>query len=364
MGSTTAASGSETAAPIRAGVVGLGYFGTFHAEKYATLPGCDLVGVVDHNLEGAEKIATEYGAHAYTDHEDLIGLVDVVSVVTPVGQHYAVAKDFLEAGVHVLVEKSITETTEQAEELIQLAKKNGVTLQVGHVERFNPAFSHLPDDLRNPTYIETHRLTQFRQRAANVSVVLDLMIHDIDLVQSLVRSPVQSVQAKGISVYSDALDLVNAVVQFENGTVANLTASRVSMEPQRTLHLFQHQAYTCLDMQKKTIVTQRQTEGGGLDVDELQLENEDTLRAEVAAFLEAVKTGGEPVVTGTDGMLALDTAIRIAEAIEKGKSSNEPLPLGDGKLKGSGYVAHDHHPETREPFFSRTSLIDQSKTTR
>jgi predicted dehydrogenase len=362
MGSTKAASDSEKGAVIRAGVVGLGYFGTFHAEKYATLPGCELVGVVDHHLDGAEKIAMEYDAQAYTDHRDLIGRVDAVSVVTPVGQHYAVAKDFLEAGVHVLVEKAITETTEQAEELIQLAKKNGLILQVGHVERFNPAFRHLPENLRQPSYIETHRLTQFRERAANASVVLDLMVHDIDLVHALVRAPIKSVQAKGISVYSDELDLVNAVLHFANGAVANLTASRVSMEPQRTIHLFQHHAYTCLDMQKKSIVTQRQTEGDGLGLDELQLDNEDTLRAEVASFLEAINSGSEPVVTGYDGLMALDTAIRIGEAIEEGLDSSEPLQVGSGDH--AGYVTHDHHPETREPFFSRTSLIERTKTTR
>lgn len=359
MGSTAAAAQPEQGKPIRVGVVGLGYFGAFHAQKYAVSPGCELVAVVDHNFEGAEKFVLEYGIQAYTDHRDLIGRVDAVSIVTPVAEHYGVAKDFLLAGVHVLVEKAITETTEQADELIQLAREQGVVLQVGHLERFNPAFSQLSADLHTPTYIETHRLTGFREHATNVSVVLDLMVHDLDLVHTLVRSPVKSVQAKGVSVYSDSLDLVNAVVYFENGAVANLTASRVSLKPQRTIHLFQQQAHTCLDMQNKSIMTQHQKPDGSLEVETRQLDNADTLRAEVQAFLHAIQSGGQPVVSGEDGRRALDTAIRIAQAVEQGRNRCEPLMVSDGDRRG--YVTHDCHPETREPFFSRTSLVKETE---
>lgn len=344
--------------PIRVAVVGLGYFGTFHGQKYAASPGCELVAVVDRNFEGAEKFALEYGAQAYTDHRDLIGRVDAVSIVTPVAEHYEVAKDFLMAGVHVLVEKAVTETTEQADELIRLAKDRGLVLQVGHLERFNPAFSQLPADLHTPTYIETHRLTGFREHTTNVSVVMDLMVHDLDLVHTLVRSPVKSVQAKGVSVYSDSLDLVNAVVSFESGAVANLTASRVSLEPQRTIHLFQQQAHTCLDMQNKSIVTQRQEPDGSLTTETQQLDNVDTLRAEVQAFLHAIQTGGQPVVSGEDGQRALDTAIRIAEAVEQGCDRRDPLMVNGGEHRA--YVTHDCHPETREPFFFRPSLVNPS----
>lgn len=359
MSSTEAVTQPDQGKPIRVGVVGLGYFGTFHAQKYAGSPGCELVAVVDHNPEGAEKFALENDAQVYTDHLDLIGRVDAVSIVTPVAEHYEVAKDFLMAGVHVLVEKAITETTEQADELIQLAKDQGVVLQVGHLERFNPAFGQLPADLRSPTYIETHRLTGFREHTTNVSVVLDLMVHDLDLVHTLIRSPVKSVLAKGVSVYSDSLDLVNAVVHFENGAVANLTASRISLKPQRTIHLFQHQAHTCLDMQNKSIVTQRQKPDGSLEVETQQLENADTLRAEVQAFLHAIQSHGQPVVSGEDGRLALDTAIRIGIAVEQGCNRLEPLMVTDGGR--DGYVTHDYHPETREPFFSRTSLVKETE---
>ena len=359
MGSTTAATQPEQGKPIRVGVVGLGYFGTFHAQKYALSPGCELVAVVDRNLEGAEKFALGHGAQAYTDHRDLIGRVDAVSIVTPVAEHYGVAKDFLLAGVHVLVEKAVTETTEQADELIQLAKERGLVLQVGHLERFNPAFSQRPADLHAPSYIETHRLTGFREHTTNVSVVMDLMVHDLDLVHTLVCSPVKSVQAKGVSVYSDALDLVNAVVHFENGAVANLTASRVSSKPQRTIHLFQHQAHICLDMQNKSIVTQQQKADGSLEIETRQLDSADTLRAEVQAFLHAIQFRSQPVVSGEDGRRALDTAIRIAQAVEHGRNRSEPLLVSDGER--CGYVTHDCHPETREPFFSRTSFVKETE---
>lgn len=355
MGSKVAAVQLERGEPLRVGVVGLGYFGVFHAQKYAALPGCKLVAVVDRHLEGAEKIALELGAQAYSDHRDLIGRVDAVSIVTPVAQHYAVAKDFLMAGVHVLVEKAVTETTEQADELIQLASDRGLVLHVGHLERFNPAFSQLPADLQAPTYIETHRLTGFREHTTNVSVVLDLMVHDLDLVHTLVRSPVKSVQAKGVSVYSDSLDLVNAVVHFESGATANLTASRVSLKPQRTIHLFQNQAHTCLDLQNKSIVIQRQKPDGSLEVKARQLDNADTLRAEVQAFLHAIQSGGPPAVSGEDGKRALDTALRIAQAVEEGRDRREPLTVSDGERRG--YVTYDHHPETRAPFFARTSFV-------
>lgn len=345
---------------IRTGVVGLGYYGSFHAEKYATLPGCELVAVADKNTEKANKSAVALNAQAFTDHRDLIGLVDAVSVVTPTGTHYSVVKDFLKAGIHVLVEKAITKTVEEARELVQLSKVNAVTLQVGHLERFNPTFGALADHLRSPNYIEALRLTRFQKRGDDVNVVLDLMIHDIDLVQALMRSPVAKVQAKGVKVYSNALDLVNAIIHFENGAVANLTASRASVEPQRVIHLFQDHCHTCLDMNQKSVVTQVQDEDGRLEINELQLENEDILRTEVASFLETVRSGSQPVVTGQDGLSALETAIRITEAVEQSLESNEPLPVQDINQVDNGYVTHDCHPETHQPFFSRTSLINHT----
>lgn len=353
---------------LRIGVVGLGYYGAFHAQKFATLPDCELVAIVDRDARKAKQMAAEYGVRAFSDHRDLMGLVDAVSVVTPTAAHFSVARDFLEAGVHVLVEKAVTETVAGARELVRLAEQNNIVLQVGHLERFNPAFTALPQHLHSPTYIETHRQTRFQNRGDDVSVVLDLMIHDIDLVHALIPSRIVHIAAKGVSVYSQTPDLVNAVIHFENGAVANLTASRASMEPQRAIHLFQPSAYSCLDMQKQAVTTQEQTADGQLHRNEFHFENTsadkakniDVLKIEIASFLDAVNTNKEPVVTGRDGLRALDTAMRISHAIKQSQGSNEPLPVHDTTQASSSFITHDHHPETQKPFFSRTSLVNRT----
>lgn len=347
---------------LRAAVVGVGYYGSFHAEKYATLPGCELVAVADHNSYHAERAMAEYEVPAYSDHRELIGKVDMVSVVVPAKGHFQVARDLMEAGIHVLVEKPITSTVEEAEELIQLARKHNVRLQVGHLERFNPAFRALPDSLRSPTYIESQRLTPFPKRNADVSVVLDLMIHDIDLVLALTRSPVTSIQAKGVCVFSDALDMVNAVIRFESGAVANLTASRASTQPQRTLHLFQQNAYTTLDLHAKDLVIQHRRSDDQEDIatEEIRCDNADVLRTEVLGFVEAVRSGQQPPVTGEDGLAALAVANWIMEVVEKDQAPMEPIaifPDGDGSVRS--HVHHDPHPETQETVFSRSSLVSR-----
>ncbi|MEA5444340.1 Gfo/Idh/MocA family oxidoreductase [Gammaproteobacteria bacterium AB-CW1] len=344
---------------LRAAVVGVGYYGSFHAEKYATLPGCELVAVADHNEMHGERAAVEYEVPWLRDHRELIGKVDVASVVVPANAHYQVAKDLIEAGIHVLVEKPITESVGQAQELIDLAAANGVTLQVGHLERFNPAFQALPDNLRTPDYVESHRLTPFPKRNVDVSVVLDLMIHDIDLVHALIPSPVRQIEAKGVSVFSDALDLVNAVIHFENGAVANLTASRASTQPQRTLHLFQHNAYTVLDLHAKDLLIQHRASGekGDIAVEEIRCDNQDILRSEVEAFLTAVRSGQMPMVTGQDGKAALATAHHIMEVVRPDRAPMEPLSIDQAVDTHEGHVTHDTHPETREPVFSRSSLV-------
>ncbi len=353
---------------IRAGVVGVGYYGSFHAEKYATLPGCELVAVADHNEGHLDKTCAEHEVEGFADHRELIGKVDVASVVVPARGHHQVARDFLEAGIHVLVEKPITSTVEEGRELIALAREKDLRLQVGHLERFNPAFVALPDSLRSPSYIESHRLTKWQNRNADVSVVLDLMIHDIDLVHALVRSPVTRVEARGVSVFSDGLDMVNAMVQFSSGTVANLTASRASLEPQRTLHLFQHNAHTCLDLHGKDLFMHyRRSDGGragNIAVEEIRRDNEDILRTEVNSFLEAVRAHRDPVVTGEDGLAALETALRINEVVEHAQAPMTPLEIFNREegLTDSVSVTHDPHPETRETVFSRSSLVDDKST--
>jgi len=351
---------SDTA-EIRAGVVGVGYYGSFHAEKYATLPGCELLAVADHNEANGERAAREYEVPHFSDHRELIGKVDVASVVVPAVGHYQVARDLLEAGIHVLVEKPITETEEEGRALIELAREKGLCLQVGHLERFNPAFQALPDNLQSPDYIESHRLTPFPKRNVDVSVVLDLMIHDIDLALALTRSPVTRVEAKGVSVFSDTLDLVNAILHFESGAVANLTASRASTQPQRTLHLFQQNAYTVLDLHSKDLLMQHRKQGQaeGIAVEEVRCGNADILRTEVESFLNAVRSGERPIVTGEDGLAALNTAHRIMEVVEHDSSPMEPLEIRSVKNRGdyTQRVQHDEHPETRETVFSRSSLV-------
>jgi predicted dehydrogenase len=314
---------------IRVAVVGTGYLGRFHAQKYAAIPGCLLVGVADQQERARATVATELGVQAFADHHELLGQVDAVSVVTHTPSHFAIAADFLRAGAHVLVEKPITETVEQARQLIALAASVGRVLQVGHLERFNAAILAAESQLRNPRFLECHRLAPFRERGTDVNVVLDLMIHDIDIVQSIVRSPLESVDAAGTPVFSDEIDIANARLRFANGCVANVTASRVSLKTERKLRIFQDDAYLSMDLQQKvlTVIRKRAADAppGPLPVtiEEQNLDQGDALRAEIESFLECVRTGRAPVVSGEDGLLALQTASRITDQI---RSSRNPAP--------------------------------------
>ena len=233
---------------IRAAVVGVGYLGRFHAQKYAQLSGCELVGVVDSNRDTREQVAAELGTAAFEDHRALTGKVDAVSVATPTPAHFAIARDLLEGGAHVLVEKPITETTVEARALIELARARGRVLQVGHLERFNAAILAAEPHLRAPRFIECHRLAPYRERGTDVNVVLDLMIHDIDIVQTIVGVPIESIDAIGTPVFSDEIDIANARIRFANGCIANATASRVSVKTERKLRIFEDDAYLSLDL--------------------------------------------------------------------------------------------------------------------
>jgi predicted dehydrogenase len=314
---------------IRAAVIGVGYLGRFHAQKYAALPDCELVGVVDQNERARTAVAAELNVAAHADHRDLIGHVDAVSVVTHTPSHFAIAADFLRAGVHVLVEKPITETVAQAQELIALARTAGKVLQVGHLERFNAVILAAESQLRNPKFLECHRLAPFRERGTDVNVVLDLMIHDIDIVQSIVRAPLASVDAVGTPVFSDEIDIANARLRFANGCVANVTASRVSLKTERKLRIFQDDAYISMDLQQKVLSVIRKRPPGAppgplpVTIEEQNLEQGDALRAEIESFLGCVRDGGRPVVSGEDGLLALETASRITDLImaQQGRKS-------------------------------------------
>lgn len=306
---------------LRCAVIGAGYLGRFHAQKYAAIPRCDLVGVVDPDATARERIATELGVAVFADHRELLGRTDAVSVATPTATHHAVARDFLRSGSHVLVEKPITATEAEARELIALAAGGGRVLQVGHLERFNPVILAVAGELVNPRFIESNRLAPFKPRGTDVSVVLDLMIHDIDLIQNVVHSPIASIDAVGAPVFTDEIDIANARIRFENGCVADVTASRISMKSERKLRVFQTDAYLSIDLQQKLLTIVRRPaviEEGvppKVDVEERSFEQGDALLAEIESFLDAIEQGRPPVVSGEDGLRALLTATRIAELV-------------------------------------------------
>jgi len=306
---------------MRTAVIGVGYLGRFHAQKYAQVPGSRLVAVVDADEEARHRVAVETGAKPLASHHELLGEVDAVSIVTPTASHGAIALDFLRAGAHVLVEKPVTETVEQARALIEAAQAADRVLQVGHLERFNPAVLAAEPYLSRPRFIECHRLAPYRARGTDVNVVLDLMIHDIDIVQSIVGSPIAALEAVGAPVFSDEIDIANARIRFENGCIANATASRVSLKTERKLRLFEDDAYLSIDLQQRILTVIRKREGtpaeGQLPVaiEEQSFEQGDALRAEIESFLDCARHGKPPVVSGEDGLRALETAIRITREV-------------------------------------------------
>ena len=306
---------------MRTAVIGVGYLGRFHAQKYASLANSQLVGVADPSAAARSAVAAELKVAAHADYRELLGQVDAVSVVTPTPLHYEVAKAFLASGASVLVEKPMTVTVEEGESLIQIARHAKRTLQVGHLERFNAAVQALQPVLTVPRFIESARLAPFKHRGTDVDVVLDLMIHDIDLILSIVRSPVVAVDAIGSSIFSKEVDIANARLRFANGCVANATASRVSLKTERRLRLFQDDAYVSVDLQQKVLTVIRKGEGVGADgmpqvvIEENNYEQGDAIKTEIEAFLHAAATGTAPPVTGEDGLLALRTAVSIAEQV-------------------------------------------------
>ena len=306
---------------IRAAVIGVGYLGRFHAQKYAVLDGATLVGVADVSAENRERVAKELGVPAFADYRELLGRVDAVSIATPTALHYDIAVAFLGAGAHVLVEKPITDTVEDARRLIGIAAQCKRLLQVGHLERFNSGLLALDGILTTPRFIESHRLAPFKQRGTDVNVVLDLMIHDIDIIQDIVHAPIATLDAVGAPIFSSEIDIANARIRFTNGCVANTTASRVSLKTERKLRLFQDDAYMSVDLQQKVLTVVRKTDKpmqGDLppvQIEERTFEQGDALRAEIESFLDCIANNKPPIVSGEDGLRALETAIRITEQV-------------------------------------------------
>jgi len=306
---------------IRAAVIGVGYLGNFHAQKYAAIQGVELVGVVDSNLVRAAQIGAELGTTAYSDHRELIERVDAVSVVVPTQFHHTVARDFLTAGVNVLIEKPITVTIAEADELIAIADQQKVVFQVGHLERFNPALVALGDILVEPLFIESVRIAPFKPRGTDVNVVLDLMIHDIDIIQHIVGSPVERIDAVGAPVFTGEEDIANARILFANGCVANVTASRISLKSERKMRIFQRDTYITLDFQNRKVLIAQKGSGElfpgipNVKVDEKELGESDALLNEIESFISAIREGRQPQVSGRDGRMALETALKINQAL-------------------------------------------------
>jgi predicted dehydrogenase len=314
---------THAAAPLRTAVIGVGYLGRFHAQKYAQLSGSKLVGVVDANADARAKVAAELNTHAFSDYRELFGQVDAVSLAVPTPLHHSIGCELLRNGIDVLIEKPIATTVSEARELVDLAQTHGRVLQVGHLERFNPAVLAAAERLRTPRFVESHRLAPFKQRGTDVSVVLDLMIHDIDLIQELVGTPIESIDAVGATVFSGEIDIVNARLRFKGGCVANTTASRISLKQERKIRIFQDDAYLSVDMQQKILTVIRKKDQAPVEspaqvsIEEESFDQGDALLAEIEAFLKAVRERSTPVVTGEDGLRALETAMKITALVQK-----------------------------------------------
>ena len=308
---------------IRAAVVGVGYLGKFHAEKYAAMDNVELVGVVDIHQARAEEIASHVGVNAFYDYRDLFGRVDAVSIAVPTPLHCEIGKAFLEQGVDVLMEKPITITTSEADVLIDIAEKKGLILQVGHLERFNPAVTAVKELVNHPVFIESSRMSLYKERGTEVSVVLDLMIHDIDIISHFVHSGIKYCHAMGASVVSDTVDIANAHIEFENGAVAKVTASRIANKNERKIRLFQKDGYISLDFANRSIVHVRPGGGEnncsipGMHMEERRFTEGDALAEEIKSFVRVVITRETPEVSGPMGRDALKIALSIGHQIRE-----------------------------------------------
>lgn len=302
--------------PIRVAVVGVGHLGSIHARIYSQLESAQLVAVCDIVPDRAKSVASQYNCQAVTHFKKLFGKVDAVSIAVPTQAHFKIAKAFLSRGIHILVEKPMTETLSQAKRLLTLAEQQKVILQVGHVERFNTALRRVYDSLKDPRFIEVHRLSPFQPRGTEVGVVLDLMIHDIDILLGLVKSPIRRIEAVGVKVLTPFEDIANARITFQNGAVANLTASRISTEAMRKFRIFQAATYVSMDFLSQAVNIYRH-QNGAIEHEALVLPKEEPLKVELAAFLEAIEHRRPPPVSGQEAKEALAVALKITRLIHR-----------------------------------------------
>ena len=300
---------------IRVGVVGVGHIGSNHARLYSDVPTAEFTAIYDADPARANSIAKKFRVTAAKSLDEFAELVDAASIATPTNSHHEIALPLLQRGKHLLVEKPITENPEHATELAELAARNRLILQVGHVERFNPVLSALESRLTHARFIEAHRLSPYPNRSTDIGVVLDLMIHDLEIILHLVRSPVQNIDAVGIPVLSKGEDIANARIRFENGCVANVTSSRISPERMRKIRVFQEDAYLSLDYEKQSGEIYRLV-NGKISRDKVPIEREEALKQQLVSFIECASTGREPKVSGFQATAALELAVKITKKIQ------------------------------------------------
>ena len=326
---------------LKIGIIGIGHLGKLHVKMFKHIKNCEIIGVYDKNFIQSKSAASEYNVNEFEDLDDLLNKVDAVSVAATTSSHYELVKKSLENGKHVFVEKPITETIFKAEELVKIANKNKLNLQVGHIERFNPALVSLEKYIIKPMFVQTDRLAQFNPRGTDVAVVLDLMIHDIDIILSLIKSEVNHVEASGVAVVSDTIDIANARLQFENGAVANVTASRISQKKMRKMRIFQKDTYIALDFVTgvsevyRLLPAEQNTEGPSISFGEIgigdkkrrliyeqpEIKEINALSYELQLFINSILQNEKPVVSGEDGLKALKVAQMIIGKIEEQKIS-------------------------------------------
>lgn len=300
---------------VKVGIVGVGHLGSIHARVYSKMDNVDLVGVCDCNLERALEIGKKYHTRSYADYEDLFDKVEAASIAVPTSLHYNIAKEFLNHGIHILIEKPITKTLSEADELIEIAHKKNLIIQVGHVERFNAAVLALEHYLKKPKFLECQRLGPFHKRVEDVGVVLDLMIHDIDIVLGLIKQDVVNIEAVGLSTMSDHEDVANVRLIFEDGTIADITASRVTKDVVRKIRLFQEDSYISLDYVNQEVTIFKKT-GSKIKKEKVKVKKTESLKEELSSFVECVRTGKRPIVSGVEGRRALAVALAILEKIK------------------------------------------------
>ena len=330
---------------LRVAVVGVGHLGKEHARVYAAMPNVQLVGVVDTDAKQGQSIASKYKTQYFASHQELLGAVDAVSVVVPTSHHFAVAKDFLERGVATMVEKPITKDVAEAEQLVEIARRAGAILQVGHIERFNPALMAVLKKPIKPRFIECHRLSPFSFRSTDIGVVMDLMIHDIDIILHLVQSDIKRLEAVGVPIMSEYEDIANARITFESGCVANVTASRISLKKLRKIRVFSEESYISLDYLNREVMIYRKSPelkigkanwkklalqaaqlltsfdgnwfGDLFSVERVKMPDHEPLAKELESFIECAATKSRPIVSGEEGLRALRAARLITDEIAK-----------------------------------------------